>query len=324
MPSRFIGRVECGGRARHLACFQGVLRGKTCAYQAFHLEAGPAVRLFLWAPRNSEQGSVADERAYAHHRATGQERSKAPAGQDQEPRAQGLPSAPGRLHARLHHHPQEAELRAPQGRPRPTDLRGSRSPPTSPASATTSRSTPSCSCAPAASATCRACATRSSAARSTPPVSRTGRRPVALRRQEGRRVAVPRKGPAARRDIEPDPVYQNVLVTQLINKVLLDGKKTLSRAHRLQGARGHQRAHGERPGDHAEEGGRERAPDARGQVAAGRRRELPGAGRGAPRRGTTLALRWLVNYSRARARSTRWPSAWSARSWTRRTAPASR
>jgi small subunit ribosomal protein S7 len=39
---------------------------------------------------------------------------------------------------------------------------------------------------------------------------------------------MPRKGPAARRDIQPDPVYQNVLVTQLINKVLLDGKKSLS------------------------------------------------------------------------------------------------
>jgi small subunit ribosomal protein S7 len=39
---------------------------------------------------------------------------------------------------------------------------------------------------------------------------------------------MPRKGPAVRREIQPDPVYQNVLVTQLINKVLLDGKKTLA------------------------------------------------------------------------------------------------
>ena len=36
---------------------------------------------------------------------------------------------------------------------------------------------------------------------------------------------MPRKGPAARREVAPDPVYQNPLVTQLINKVLLDGKK---------------------------------------------------------------------------------------------------
>src|SRR2546430_9291738 len=39
---------------------------------------------------------------------------------------------------------------------------------------------------------------------------------------------MPRKGPADRRDVEPDPVYQNPLVTQLINKVLRDGKKTLA------------------------------------------------------------------------------------------------
>jgi small subunit ribosomal protein S7 len=39
---------------------------------------------------------------------------------------------------------------------------------------------------------------------------------------------MPRKGPAVHREIAPDPVYQNPLVTQLINKVLLDGKKTLS------------------------------------------------------------------------------------------------
>ena len=39
---------------------------------------------------------------------------------------------------------------------------------------------------------------------------------------------MPRKGRGVRRDIGPDLVYQNVLVTQLINKVLLDGKKTLA------------------------------------------------------------------------------------------------
>ena len=37
---------------------------------------------------------------------------------------------------------------------------------------------------------------------------------------------MPRKGPAERRQIQPDPVYQNLLVTQLINRILLNGKKT--------------------------------------------------------------------------------------------------
>ena len=39
---------------------------------------------------------------------------------------------------------------------------------------------------------------------------------------------MPRKGPAVRRPIQPDPVYQNPLVTQLINRVLLNGKKTVA------------------------------------------------------------------------------------------------
>ena len=39
---------------------------------------------------------------------------------------------------------------------------------------------------------------------------------------------MPRKGAAARREVLPDPVYQNPLVTQLINKVLLHGKKTVA------------------------------------------------------------------------------------------------
>ena len=39
---------------------------------------------------------------------------------------------------------------------------------------------------------------------------------------------MPRKGPAVHRAITPDPVYQNPLVTQLVNKVLLHGKKTVA------------------------------------------------------------------------------------------------
>ncbi len=39
---------------------------------------------------------------------------------------------------------------------------------------------------------------------------------------------MPRKGPAPRRDLQPDPVYRSVLVTQLINKVLLSGKRSIA------------------------------------------------------------------------------------------------
>jgi len=36
---------------------------------------------------------------------------------------------------------------------------------------------------------------------------------------------VPRKGHIAKRDVLPDPIYQNKIVTKLINNIMLDGKK---------------------------------------------------------------------------------------------------
>ncbi|WP_334144320.1 30S ribosomal protein S7, partial [Corynebacterium nuruki] len=37
---------------------------------------------------------------------------------------------------------------------------------------------------------------------------------------------MPRKGPAPARPVVKDPVYDDVIVSQLVNKVLLDGKKS--------------------------------------------------------------------------------------------------
>src|SRR5207237_7442671 len=51
--------------------------------------------------------------------------------------------------------------------------------------------------------------------------------PKPLRRQEGG-LAMPRKGPAPRRDLMPDPLYRSVLVTQVVNKILTRGKRTLA------------------------------------------------------------------------------------------------
>ena len=36
---------------------------------------------------------------------------------------------------------------------------------------------------------------------------------------------MPRKGHIAKRDVLPDPIYQNKIVTKLINNIMLDGKK---------------------------------------------------------------------------------------------------
>jgi small subunit ribosomal protein S7 len=39
---------------------------------------------------------------------------------------------------------------------------------------------------------------------------------------------MPRKGSAPRRDLMPDPVHRSVVVTQLVNKLLQRGKRSLS------------------------------------------------------------------------------------------------
>ncbi|MDR4156832.1 30S ribosomal protein S7, partial [Bacillus cereus] len=52
---------------------------------------------------------------------------------------------------------------------------------------------------------------------------------------------MPRKGPAPKRPLAVDPVYGSTIVTQLVNRVLLDGKKSLAERivyNALEGVRG--------------------------------------------------------------------------------------
>lgn len=39
---------------------------------------------------------------------------------------------------------------------------------------------------------------------------------------------MPRKGPVPRRDVLPDPIYNSKLVTRLINRMMIDGKKSVA------------------------------------------------------------------------------------------------
>ena len=39
---------------------------------------------------------------------------------------------------------------------------------------------------------------------------------------------MPRKGPVAKSDVLPDPIYNSKLVTRLINKMMVDGKRGTS------------------------------------------------------------------------------------------------
>ena len=58
-----------------------------------------------------------------------------------------------------------------------------------------------------------------------------------------------RRAPAQKRKIEPDPVFRSVLVSQVINKVLLKGKKDTARDHRVRRTGDRRAAHqsGSRP-----------------------------------------------------------------------------
>ena len=40
---------------------------------------------------------------------------------------------------------------------------------------------------------------------------------------------MPRKGPVAKRDVLPDPIYNSKLVTRLINRVMVDGKRGVAK-----------------------------------------------------------------------------------------------
>ncbi len=115
---------------------------------------------------------------------------------------------------------------------------------------------------------------------------------------------MPRKGPAPRRELQPDPVYRSVLVTQLINKVLLSGKKTT--AERIVYSAFDTVA--EKTGGDPVAAFKRAVDNVRPQLEVKSRRvggatyQVPVEVR--PRRATTLAIRWLVGYARDRRERT--------------------
>jgi small subunit ribosomal protein S7 len=116
---------------------------------------------------------------------------------------------------------------------------------------------------------------------------------------------MPRKGPAPRRPLVVDPVYNSPLVTQLVNKILLSGKRSV--AERI--------VYGALEGTREKSGGTDpvvtlkRALDNVKPAIEVKSRRVGGATYQVPievkpGRSTTLALRWLVNYSRLRRETT--------------------
>jgi small subunit ribosomal protein S7 len=115
---------------------------------------------------------------------------------------------------------------------------------------------------------------------------------------------MPRKGPAPRRELQPDPVHQSVLVTQLVNKVLVDGKKNTAERIVYEALD----TVAQKTGGDALTALKRAVDNVRPQLEVKSRRvggatyQVPVEVR--PRRATTLGIRWLIGYSRQRRERT--------------------
>ena len=113
-----------------------------------------------------------------------------------------------------------------------------------------------------------------------------------------------RRGPSLKRKPEPDPIYNSLLVSQLINQVLLDGKKDLASNIVYTALELVETQTGSDPLNTLKDA----FENVRPQIETKSRR-VGGTNYQVPmevpqRRSTTLAIRWMVDSSRKRGEKT--------------------
>ena len=111
---------------------------------------------------------------------------------------------------------------------------------------------------------------------------------------------MPRRADVQARPVEPDPVYNSALVTQVINKVMLDGKKSIAESIVYDALEQVGTKTGRPPVEVLEQAVKTVTP-----VLEVRSRRVGGANYQVPvevpqRRARTLAVRWLVTFARER------------------------
>jgi small subunit ribosomal protein S7 len=111
---------------------------------------------------------------------------------------------------------------------------------------------------------------------------------------------MPRRGTITRREVLPDPVYNSKLVTQVINKVLLDGKKSTAEQIVYGALEIVREKTGRDPVEVMQDAVQALTPhlEVRSRRVGGATYQVPVEVPG--RRARTLAIRWLVSYSRDR------------------------
>ncbi|UOE94247.1 MULTISPECIES: 30S ribosomal protein S7 [Bacillaceae] len=115
---------------------------------------------------------------------------------------------------------------------------------------------------------------------------------------------MPRKGPVARRDVLPDPLYKSKLVTRLINRIMVDGKKGAAEKILYNAFGLVQERSGNDPMEVFDQALKNIMPvlEVKARRVGGANYQVPIEVK--PERRTTLGLRWLVNYARLRGEKT--------------------
>ena len=115
---------------------------------------------------------------------------------------------------------------------------------------------------------------------------------------------MPRKGPAPRREVLPDPIYRSVVVTQLVNKVLQRGKRSLAEKIVYDALEIVQEKTAAEPIATLKRAVDNVRPqlEVRSRRVGGATYQVPVEVR--PRRANTLAIRWMIGYARQRRERT--------------------
>ena len=115
---------------------------------------------------------------------------------------------------------------------------------------------------------------------------------------------MPRKGPAPRRELMPDPIYRSVLVTQIVNKVLVRGKRSTAEKIVYSALEMIEEKTGTEPISTLKRAIENIKPqlEVKSRRVGGATYQVPIEVR--PRRAHTLAIRWMVGYSRQRREKT--------------------
>ena len=115
---------------------------------------------------------------------------------------------------------------------------------------------------------------------------------------------MPRKGHIAKRDVLPDPIYNSKVVTRTINAVMLDGKKGTAQTILYSSFDRIKEITGQEPLEVFTKALENISPalEVKSRRIGGQNYQVPIEVR--PDRKQTLALRWLVKYSRLRSEKT--------------------